>query len=155
MYVWLWSIFQYSGANNVKGHVEEQSECSQFCHKKTYKSPHSPSWFVVPPSQGPISDNNATSMVSGFDAKQRTQHQRVRVVEIQAGWLRTARLDHASLQLGPPDASQARTHPPHSWPTYRISCAGSGSTSMLSPKNTGSSLDLISRVGGFWKREVA
>lgn len=66
-------------------------------------------------------------------------------------WLSQAETLHTVEQ----DPPLGRVHPPYSWPTYRISCGGSGSTLMLSPKNTGSRRGLISRAGGLWKRGVA
>lgn len=87
-------------------------------------------------------DPNATSRVSGLTPRREGgawQHQRLRVVEPQTGCF----------------ALTGRTPSPDSWPTHRISWAGSGSTLMLSPKNTGSRRGLISWAGGLWKREVA
>lgn len=59
-----------------------------------------------------------------------------------------------------PDPSHPTPTPPHAYPTptqpssptHRISGVGSGFTSMLSPKNTGSIRGLISRAGvlGGW-----
>lgn len=53
--------------------------------------------------------------------------------------------------MGGRDQHRPHPHPP-SRPTHRISCVGSGCTSMLSPKNTGSIRGLISSAGEFGGR---
>lgn len=69
-YVRCWSIFQYSGANDVKrscGRAERVpplKSTPNFTRRKPIESPHSPSWWVAPSSEGQVSDISATSMVS-------------------------------------------------------------------------------------------
>lgn len=103
-YVWCWSKFQYSGASDTEGHMGEQSKCPlivypQLCHKKTYKSLHSPSWWVAPPSERPVDDINASCMVSGLIPSTGRSTKGLRVVEVQADCL------HAQPDLTTPPSS--------------------------------------------------
>lgn len=102
------------------------------------------------PTAGPTIQRDQSVIQEGLGGGA-WQHQRVRVVEPQTGCPALTGRTPSPARQGPSE----RTHPPDSWPTHRISCAGSGSTLMLSPKNTGSRRGLISWAGGLWKREVA